>query len=95
MSDLAFRRVGKKLWVKFVLQTNTPGPYHVFWKVVNNGREARDANQLRGTIFPDTSGQGNVLWEHTGYSGTHWVEAYVVKDNYCVAVAPQKYVMVR
>jgi Adenylyl/Guanylyl and SMODS C-terminal sensor domain/Second Messenger Oligonucleotide or Dinucleotide Synthetase domain len=95
MSELARRRISKNLWIKFVAETTTPPPYKVFWKVVNNGVEARAAQQLRGTIFPDSSGLGNVLWEHTAYTGTHWVEAYVVKDGYCVATTGKKYVMVR
>jgi hypothetical protein len=95
MSALASRRIGKNLWLKFVLGTNTPHPYRVYWKVVNTGAEARSANQLRGSIFPDGSGAGNVQWEHTKYSGTHWVEAYVVKDGQCVATSSPKYVMVR
>lgn len=95
ISELAARRIAKKLWIKFSLETNAPYPYLVYWKVVNNGPEARAANQLRGRIFPDDSGAGTVRWEHTAYSGTHWVEAYVVKDGQCVASAAPKYVMVR
>jgi hypothetical protein len=95
ISALAMRRVGKNLWLRFVLETNTPPPFRVFWKVVNTGAEAKAANQLRGSIFPDDSGPGNVRWEHTLYSGTHWVEGYVVKDGVCVAMSAQKYVMVR
>jgi hypothetical protein len=95
MSELARRRISKNLWIKFVVETTTPRPYEVYWKVVNNGVQALAARQLRGNIFPDTSGQGNVQWEHTAYTGTHWVEAYVVKDGYCVATSERKYVMIR
>jgi hypothetical protein len=95
VSELARRRITKKLWIKFVVETNAPRPYKVYWKVVNNGEEARAAAQLRGKIFEDSSSQGNVLWEHTAFSGTHWVEAYIVKDGVCVGISPEKYVMVR
>jgi hypothetical protein len=95
ISALASRRIGKNLWLKFSLETNAPYPYQVYWKVVNTGPEARAANQLRGSIFPDDSAAGNLRWEHTAYSGTHWVEAYVVKDGQCVALSAPKYVMVR
>jgi Adenylyl/Guanylyl and SMODS C-terminal sensor domain len=65
ISELARRKITKKLWIKFVAETPAPYPYKVFWKVVNNGSEAREAAQLRGKIFEDSSSQGNVLWEHT------------------------------
>jgi hypothetical protein len=95
ISDLARRRISKKLWIKFSLETTTPEPYGVFWKVVNTGAEARAANQLRGNIFPEESGTGRVRWEHTAYTGTHWVEAYIVKNGRCVAISERKYVLVR
>ncbi len=95
ISELARRKIAKKLWIKFVAETSAPYPYKVFWKVVNNGSEAREAEQLRGKIFEDSSTQGNVLWEHTAFTGTHWVEAYIVKDGVCVGMSPKKYVMVR
>ncbi len=94
MSALARRKIAKNLWIRFEVQTNTPRPYQVFWKVVNNGAEARVAQQLRGEIFPGSPGAGDVQWEHTAYTGTHWLEAYIVKDGYCVAVAPKKFVIV-
>jgi len=95
ISELARRRISKNLWIKFDVMTTAPHPYKVFWKVVNNGAEARAAQQLRGSIFSESSGTGKTLWEHTAYTGTHWVEAYIVKDGYCVAMSPMKYVMVR
>lgn len=95
ISGLARRRISKNLWIKFSVETTTPEPYSVFWKVVNNGIEARAANQLRGNIFAEESGTGKVRWERTAYTGTHWVEAYIVKQGRCVAVGERKYVMVR
>ncbi len=40
MSALARRKVSKKLWIKFVVETTAPRPYSIFWRVVNNGPEA-------------------------------------------------------
>lgn len=94
ISELAMRKVSKNLWIKFVVDTNTPRPYSVYWKVVNTGAEAQANNQLRGTIFEGDS-RGDVQWEHTAYTGTHWVEAYIVKDGFLVASSPRKYVLVR
>jgi hypothetical protein len=95
ISELARRKISKNLWIKFVAETTTPRPYKVYWKVVNTGVEARQANQLRGTIFPDSSSLGNVRWERSAYTGTHWVEAYIVKDGYCVATTERKYVLIK
>ncbi|MDG7001910.1 MAG: nucleotidyltransferase [Nitrososphaerota archaeon] len=94
ISELAMRKVAKNLWVKFVVETNAPRPYSVYWKVVNTGQEAAAQNQLRGSIFEGTVGS-NVQWERTAYTGTHWVEAFVVKDGYLVASAARKYVLIR
>lgn len=95
ISDLARRKISKHLWIKFTVETTAPEPYSVFWKVVNTGQEAKAANQLRGKIFAEESETGRVRWEHTAYVGTHWVEAYIVKQGRCVAVSERKYVMVR
>jgi hypothetical protein len=92
ISELAMRRVAKNLWIRFELVTDTPRPYGVFWKVVNTGAAAKAAGQLRGPNFSET---GNVRGEHTGYVGTHWMEADVVKDGRCVAEAPRRSVLVR
>jgi hypothetical protein len=37
---------------------------------------------------------GLVRWEMTAYAGTHWVEAFVVKDNVCVGRSGRKLVKV-
>ncbi len=94
MSELAMRKVAKNLWIKFVVETNTPRSYNVYWKVVNTGAEAQAQNQLRGNIF-EGEPRSDVQWEHTKYTGTHWVEAYIVKDGYLVASSPKKFVLVR
>lgn len=56
-------------------------PYQVMWKVKNTGREAAAANELRGAIVPGDSSRH----EHTAYAGSHYVEAYVIKNGVCVA----------
>jgi len=67
----------------YVDNSGIPDPKKVFWQVVNTGKEAERANDLRGEILDD---QGfNRRDEHTKYQGTHYVNCFVVKDNYCVA----------
>ena len=67
----------------YVDNSSIPDPKKVFWQVVNTGKEAERANDLRGEVLDD---QGfNRRDEHTKYQGTHYVNCFVVKDNYCVA----------
>lgn len=67
----------------YVDNSSIPDPKKVFWQVVNTGKEAERATDLRGEILDD---QGfNRRDEHTKYQGTHYVNCFVVKDNYCVA----------
>lgn len=94
IGEISGRRISKKLWLRFSTRTNTPPPYTVHWQVVNTGQEAAAAGQLRGDFYPSESNAGMVRWESTLYSGTHWVEAFIIKDNACVARSGRKYVTV-
>lgn len=67
----------------FINSCNVPRPYTVKWKVKNTGTEASSLKALRGEITDD-AGSGKKK-ENTLYTGTHYVECYVVKDGYCVA----------
>lgn len=73
--------------LRFDATTTTPKPYNIFWQIVNTGQEAINANCLRGGIIPaESAGAGGLNHvEHTEYTGNHWVECFVVKDNICVA----------
>lgn len=92
---LTRRPVPKGLSLRFELDTNAPKPYEVRWQVVNTGREAASDNDLRGEFYEGTPDDGCVRWESTKYSGTHWIEAFVVKDGVCVARSGRTYVKVR
>ena len=51
--------------------------------------------EIRGG-FDDGEGQfGVVRWESTRYRGTHWIEAFVIKDGLCVARSGPTYVRIR
>lgn len=77
-------KVGKWRTIQFRIESCTvPEPYTVFWKVRNTGAEADQAGALRGEI----SMGGALREESTAYSGAHWVECYIVKDDRCVAWA--------
>ena len=57
----------------------------VKWQVVNTGTEALAAEQPRGDFYESDEPEKGVRWETTAYRGTHWVEAFVIKDGVCVA----------
>lgn len=77
--------IQKKASLKFrILNCNLPEPYTVKWKVKNTGREAARINQQRGEIVEDTGAREKI--ESTLYTGTHFVECYVIDSrNVCIA----------
>lgn len=93
--DLTNRPVPKNVWLRFQVETNVPQPYEVKWQVVNTGREASNAGELRGDFYNGDSSINGVHWESTGYVGTHWVEAFIIKNGACVARSGRKQVKVR
>ncbi len=72
-----------KHWsLHFQARTNLEHPYRVFWQVVNTGPEARAANQLRGGFYDGTAFPEARQWrESTLYTGTHWIECFIVKND--------------
>lgn len=92
---LSDRPVPKSVWLRFVVSTNTPAPYTVKWQVVNTGVEAQSAQQPRGDFYDSDAANGDGRWESTAYRGTHWVEAFIIKNGVCVARSERTYVKVR
>jgi hypothetical protein len=81
--------------LKFSARTNASYPYEIRWQVVNTGKEAAQAAQLRGDFYMDDDGANSVRWESTKFAGTHWVEAFVIKNGVCIARSGRKFVRVR
>lgn len=73
----------------FTADTNVLPPFNVYWQVVNTGAEAESHGPrgLRGQIHPaKTAGIGGLQQkEYTEYTGMHWVECFIVKDEVLVA----------
>ena len=64
------------------------------WQVVNTGYEAEINNCLRGGF--EACNYGNFgRYENTAYSGTHWVQAFVINNGRCVAKSKEILVKVR
>lgn len=72
---------GKKIEF-FIVDTDTPKPYDIYWKVRNVGPEAYKRNMIRGQIGKRNQRKIN---EPASFSGPHYVECYIVKDGICVA----------
>jgi hypothetical protein len=71
--------------LRFEADTNVPKPYKVYWQVVNTGREASDANSLRGGFDEGVVEQGKLTRkEDTLYRGRHSIECFIVKDGLAV-----------
>ena len=96
---------GRKLWkltnrplpkgysLKFRAFTNAPHPYEIRWQVTNTGTEAAADDGLRGRFYPSDS--PGVRWERTKYAGTHFVEAFVIKNDVCFARSGRVLVRIR
>ncbi|MCB5337370.1 MULTISPECIES: nucleotide-binding domain-containing protein [Bacillus subtilis group] len=82
---LGRRGLESGLRLGFKAVTNAPEPYKIYWKTKNRGSVAIDRNEVRGQIFEGFYPDNLLHIEETLFSGDHYVECYVVKDNICVA----------
>jgi hypothetical protein len=90
--DLSDRALPKSVSLKFTADTQVKAPFDVHWQVVNSGKEAEADDGLRGGFYHET---GTSRWETTRYAGTHWVEAFVVKDGVCLARSGKVFIRIR
>ena len=92
MWDLTSRELPKNVTIKFSAETSVKPPFEIQWQVVNSGREAEANRDLRGGFYAET---GLTHWETTRYAGTHWVEAFVVKEGVCLARSGRVLIKIR
>jgi hypothetical protein len=76
--------------ILYKARTNAAEPFEVHWQVVNTGRHAASDNGLRGGFHQGKNLQGQRInklknWETSKYTGTHWIECFIVKDGTVVA----------
>ena len=81
LRDRTLLKPRKKL--TFSVEADIPGPYGLFWKVLNRGREAIDRDCIRGQIVRDEGHKRKI--EHTKFKGDHVVECYALVDGVVVA----------
>ncbi len=82
-----FTTVPKFCDIHFTATTNVRRPFDVYWQVVNTGHDAQSKNGLRGAIIQSkTAGVGGLIQkEFSQYTGSHWIQCYIVKNDVCVA----------
>lgn len=80
------------LHIKFRAWTDVKRPFSVYWRVVNTGSHAANKNGLRGKPFLDNTGMDLGRWEPTEYTGKHWMECFIVKDDEVVAASERYYI---
>ena len=68
----------------YSVKTAVKRPFVVKWQIVNTGFEATQAGCLRGG-FEDSDIGTCKRKEATAYSGTHFVQCFIIKNNVCVA----------
>lgn len=76
--------------LRFEADTTVTGRFKVYWQVVNTGREADDADCLRGGFSPDAAVRGGLSHsESTLYRGQHSIECFIVKNGKLAARSGQ------
>ncbi len=67
-----------------IINTSCHKPYDIYWKVRNVGEIAQRRNMIRGEIYCTNKTH---QYEHTSFSGPHYVECFLVRNNICIARA--------
>jgi Adenylyl/Guanylyl and SMODS C-terminal sensor domain/Second Messenger Oligonucleotide or Dinucleotide Synthetase domain len=91
---LVGRPVAPGFGIRFVATSDTPAPYEVRWQITNTGEAARAVGGLRGGFDSGDGVRGTTRWERTLYPGTHYIEAFVVKDGVLVARSGRRTVQI-
>lgn len=84
LRQMKFLSKNKKLHF-FIDQTDVPQPYEVLWKIKNEGQIAFERGMLRGKI-ESSNLNGSDRKENSDFEGPHYVECYIIKDGFCVAI---------
>lgn len=84
INNHVFLKRNKKLefYIENEDEIKSYGVDKILWKVKNEGDIAKQRNEIRGQINETNKYTNN---EHTSFSGDHYVEAYIIKNNVCIA----------
>lgn len=69
------------------------GKCHIKWQIVNTGREAQEAECLRGE-FQDANSVLGSRREETAYAGKHYVQCFAIRNGVCVARSKEFFINV-
>lgn len=69
-----------KFWLK---DSDVPGQYSLYWKILNRGPVARERDCVRGQIVEDQG--SHIKKERTLFRGEHIAECYAVRDGVVIA----------
>lgn len=95
------RQLRDDVLIKYQAKTTAVDQYEVKWQVVNTGIAAKEDGGLRGDFFDAKLTNGSkssnplVNWEHTKYTGKHWIECFIIQNNDCVARSGKFYVNIK
>lgn len=89
--------VPKRCQLRFTVRTSVPGPFRVYWQVVNTGKDAIYAGDERGLFYDEGElhRAGKTWEESTKYTGSHWIQCFIVKNGVCVAESQEFVVNIR
>ena len=73
----------KDIWIRFTADVAGLNNYKVMWQVTNTGDEASKcgSGELRGDFYECEKGFTRTKIEHTSYSGTHFVQAFLIDKS--------------
>lgn len=70
--------------ISFKAITTIKPNFQIYWQVVNTGKEAEMANDLRGG-FEKYNYNQIYHSEGTSYTGSHYVQCFIIKNGQCIA----------
>ncbi|HOJ12801.1 MAG TPA: hypothetical protein PK733_19730, partial [Clostridiales bacterium] len=79
----------KHLSIYFTAITSIKKPFKVYWQIVNTGDEAR--NCLRGGFESSDIGEMTKI-EGTAYTGSHYIQCFIIKNGQCVGKSKEYFV---
>lgn len=84
INEHVFLKRNKKLdfYIENEYEIKSYGIDKILWKVKNEGDIAKQKDMIRGNIVETNS---YTHQEHTDFSGNHYVEAYAIKNEVCIA----------
>lgn len=88
------RVIPKKCTIDYrVLRSPSLTSAMVKWQIVNTGDEAQQADQLRGG-FDNSNLVNGGRRELTAYTGRHYVQCFLVRNNKCIAFSKEFFINV-